>query len=188
MKTIISLILALSLTNSARPQEMDVPIEQQLPLLLKILCFDRALKERVGDEIVFAVIYQKKYKKSLNVKEGLESNINKLVANKIDNIPISFMVIDMSDEIDLSSIIDNNHVDVIYVTPVKALNIESVTSVSRQKHIMTLTGISEYVESGIAVGIGAKGGKPQIMINLPSAKAEGIDFSSQLLKMAKIID
>jgi iron complex outermembrane receptor protein len=59
--------------------------------------------------------------------------------------------------------------------------------VSRAKKIMTLTGVPDYVELGLSVAIGIKGRKPQITINLPAAKAEGINFSSQLLKLAKVI-
>ena len=68
-----------------------------------------------------------------------------------------------------------------------AFETEKITGVSRAKKVITLTSVPDYVESGLAVGIGVKGGKPRIIINLPAAKAEGANFSSQLLRLAKVI-
>jgi DNA topoisomerase VI subunit B len=105
---------------------------------------------------------------------------------EIEDIPIRCMSIAM-DETDLASAISKRKVDILYITPVRAVGIDYITAISRAKKIVTLTGVPEYVEAGIAVGIGIKGEKPQIIINLPAAKAEGANFSSELLNLAKII-
>ena len=64
---------------------------------------------------------------------------------------------------------------------------EKITNLSRDKKILTLTGVPDYVDSGLTVGIGTKGRKPRIIINLLAAKAEGADFSSGLLNLAKVV-
>jgi len=38
------------------------------------------------------------------------------------------------------------------------------------------------------VGVGLKGESPEIIINLPAAREEGSDFSSSLLKLARVIE
>lgn len=38
-----------------------------------------------------------------------------------------------------------------------------------------------------SVGIDLTGDRPDIVINLPAAKAEGADFDAQLLKLARVI-
>ena len=48
-------------------------------------------------------------------------------------------------------------------------------------------GVPVFVEDGLAVGIAMKGNRPLVVINLTASKAEGADFSSQLLHIAKII-
>ncbi|MCK4591646.1 MAG: YfiR family protein, partial [Candidatus Latescibacteria bacterium] len=83
--------------------------------------------------------------------------------------------------------VSRNNIDILYVAPLRALGVKTITGVSRAKRILTLTGVPDYVESGLAVGIGIKGEKPRVIINSPAAKAEGADFSSQLLKLAKVI-
>jgi hypothetical protein len=184
---LVTVLIVLWIATS-QAQDMSAPVSVQLPLFLKILSFDRNLKARVGDEIVMAVIYQEKFKTSLNAKEELSNLIKESSIKTIEDIPIRYLSIDMSDNNDLAGVLSKNKVDILYIAPLRAMRIETITSLSRAKKMMTLTGVPEYVGSGVAVGIGIKGEKPQIIINLPAAKAEGADFSSQLLKLAKVIE
>jgi hypothetical protein len=76
----------------------------------------------------------------------------------------------------------------IYVAPLRAYDVTKISNLSKKLKILTLTGVNEYIDFGLSITIGVKGDKPQIIINLPSAKAEGADFSSQLLKLATVIE
>jgi hypothetical protein len=183
----LTIILILLWTARFYAQEMAVPVKLQLALFFKILTFDRNLKERVGNEIVVGIFYQNKSEVSLQVKEELLKVVKESSVKKIEDIPIRFVPIDI-EETDPAEAISRNDVDILYMTPLDAVEIETITTMSRAKKITTLTGVPDYVESGIAVGIGTKGEKPLIIINLPAAKAEGADFSSQLLKLAKVIE
>jgi hypothetical protein len=44
------------------------------------------------------------------------------------------------------------------------------------------------MDLGISIGFEVKGQSPEIVINLQSAKAEGMDFSSRLLQLARVIE
>jgi hypothetical protein len=180
------IILTFLWTPMSRAQEMPVPVKVQIPLFLKILTFDRKLKTRVGDEIVIGVVYQRKFRKSLNVKERFVDMMDESSITKVEDIPIRQVSIDI-DKTDLAGAVSRNNIDILYVAPLRALGVKRITGVSRAKRILTLTGVPDYVESGLAVGIGIKGEKPRVIINSPAAKAEGADFSSQLLKLAKVI-
>lgn len=167
-------------------QKMAIPVKLQIALFLKILTFDRNLKERVGSELVFAVLYQENFGTSLEVKKEFLKLVEKSSLGKIDEIPLRFVSINL-EENDIKEAASRNNVDIIYVTPLDQMKMETITSVSRSRGITTLTGVADYVKSGLAVGIDTKDEKPLILINLSAAKAEGADFSSQLLKLAKII-
>lgn len=168
-------------------EEMIVPVKLQLALFFKILSYDRNLKARVGNEIVIGIVYERDFRKSLRVKEELVNLLNNASAKKLQGIPIQYVSIEISDKTDLTSIISQNHVDILYISPVHGAAIRKIRAASRAKQILTLTGVPDYVESGVAVGIGIKGSKPLIIINLPASKAQGADFTSQLLKLAKVI-
>ncbi len=188
IRTVAFIISFLVCGESLQAQEIAVPVSIQYPLFLKILSFDRNLKPRMGEAVVIGIVYQAKFKTSNHVKNDLVSVMNEYPVKSIDNLPISFCLLDMSGDLDLEAVIAKNKIDILYVAPVRALSLKSLTEASRAKSVTTITGVPEYVDSGVAIGIGMKGGNPQILINLAAAKAEGIDFSSKLLKLAKIIN
>jgi hypothetical protein len=183
--TIIFLMFGLAVSNA---QDMMVPIDIQVPLFLKILSFDRNFTARAGDEVVVGVVYQKKFRNSVNVKDEVMDVITKSPIKDIQNIPVRFVPVELEEGSVLDSVFTAGELDIIYVTPLRALGMDVITRWSRQLHITTITGVEDYVEAGLAVGIGIKGDKPQIIINLPAAREEGMNFTSQLLKLARILE
>jgi len=169
--------------NFSFAQEIAVPLNVQVPLFLKILTFDRNLKTRVGDEIIIGIVYQEKFRPSHNVKEEFLRVMDPY--QKIQGVPLRLKPIEISDESNLGDNIST--IDILYVTPLRAIGMNTITKLSRTKKVLTLTGVPDYVKSGLAVSVEIKGEKPQIVINLPAAKAEGVDFSSQLLNLAKVV-
>lgn len=180
-------IFLIQLTFIVYSQEMEVPIDVQFPLFMKILTFDRNLKERVGDEIVLGIVYQDKFRKSLNIKDRFENYLKKSSNNKILDIPLRHVSINLGSLSKLRENLAEEKVDILYITPLRAVSVESLVSICRSAGVTSITGVPAYCESGIAVSIGSKGDSPFIIINLPGALAEGIDFSSRLLKLAKVI-
>lgn len=181
-----TLIFAFLSTFISQAQDMAVPVEIQYPLFLKILTFDRNLKTRVGKEIIIGIVYQGKFRSSLKTKDELVDVIKKSSIKNVHDIPIKQVSINI-DENDLESTASKLEIDVLYITPIRAVDIESITKLSRNKKIVTLTGVTDYVKAGISVVIDVKDNQPQIVINLPGAKDEGVDFSSQLLRLSKVI-
>lgn len=182
----LTIMLVLLWTTALCAQEMVVPVKMQLALLLKVLTFDRNLKQRAGDELVIAICYQQEYNRSVKVKDEILSVMQVSPVDKIGDLPLRFSSIDIEKD-DLAKAISKEDVDVLYITPLRSVAMKTITAVSRVEKTRTLTGVPDYVKSGLAVGIGTKEGKPLIIINLPTAKAEGADFSSELLKLAKVI-
>ena len=77
--------------------------------------------------------------------------------------------------------------NIVYVAPLRAVDVGDIGRITRQRDIRSVTGIPGYVDLGIAVGIGLRNRRPLIIINLEAARAEGAAFSSQLLSLARIV-
>lgn len=169
-------------------QEMEVPVNVQYAVLHKILAFDRNLRERVGNEIVIGILYQSALRRSLNFKDELSAAIKKSRVDKFVDIPIRFVAIDLVDNLDWDGPVAKHQIDIFYLAPVRAVEMKTLTAVSRARKIFTFTGVPAYVEAGLAAGVGVKGDSPRIIINLPAAKAEGVELDAQLLKLAKVIE
>ena len=166
-------------------QEIAVPVNLQYSLFSKVLPFDRNFRQRVDSVVTIGIIYQSKFRLSLDVKNEFVFAVNEASGVPIANLPVRLVPMDI-DNADHVKIIDRAKVSFLYVAPIRAVDLSMITDISRARGILTLTGVEEYVKSGISVGIGTKGGRPQILINLAASKDEQADFSSQLLKLSKI--
>jgi len=168
-------------------QEMPVSTDLQYQFLLKILTFDRNLETRIGDEIVIGILYQSKFRLSEITKNSLVSSIEKSSIKTLEDIPIRYVNIDLNRENNLAGVLSGENVDILYIAPLRAFNLKPIIELSQSNKILTFTGVPEYTEDGIGIGIGIKGNNPQIIINLNSSQLEGCDFSSKLLNLARII-
>jgi hypothetical protein len=92
------------------------------------------------------------------------------------------------DEVNIQDEISKHNINLIFVCPLRGISLETITSLCREKKILSFADVSSYVENKLSVGIEMKGEKPQIIINLKNSKAEGADFSSQLLKLSRVIE
>jgi len=70
---------------------------------------------------------------------------------------------------------------------VSPANLDRVIHASEVAQISTLTGIPEYVEQGLAIGIDNVRDRPSIVVNVAESRREGVDLSAQVLKLARVL-
>lgn len=183
-----SILLALGLgvvfTTGAVGQEMPIPVPTQVSFFTRMLAFDRNL-DRMGEGIVVGVLYQRRFRASLNAKNAV------LAAGQehpwIAGRSVRYVGIEMVDAADLNWELDRHDIDVIYVAPLRAVLIDNIVAVSRARRVLSFTGVPEYVSRGLVMGVGILGERPLILVNLTAARASGAELSSELLKLAQIV-
>jgi len=180
---VLSLCCALIITA----QEMPVPLRYQYPILLKTLTFDRNLKARCGNAIVLGILYQSRFRQSVNVKDELVTIANESSYEFLDAHQIRVVPIDLSSEASFEEQISASGINTLYVAPLRAIDLATISTVTRKNKVLTLTGVPEYVEIGLSIGVGIRGDRPSLVINQPASRAEGADLDSQLLKLARTI-
>ena len=173
-------ILFASIALPARAQTSAIPAAVQLLLFGKIWMFDRSVAN--NDHLVVAVLYQSSLRSSAEAKDELIAAI-RASGSKLRCIPIA-----LDDVANLSSELQQVNADVFYVTEMRGINIQDVVRISRARHIKTITAVDGYVEAGIAIGLRVRNDKPNIVVNLSAAKAEGSDLAAQLLRLSTIIE
>jgi hypothetical protein len=165
---------------------MPVPVDVQLPLLLKVLSTDRNLMAHSEGEIVVGVIYQRNVRESSRIAEAVKDHIGSAPSHTIAGKGTRMKYIAIDDLADLDSRLARDSVDVCYISPLRAASLDSLLAVTRRLAIITCTGVPEYVERGVTVGVGVKGDHPQILVNMMAARAERVEFGSRVLKLARI--
>jgi hypothetical protein len=176
-------VLSIGACTTVQAQEMEIPVAVQLPLFLKVMSFDRQLSSRGGGTLVLAIAYQSGYRASADAKEEAwraASNIR-----EISGMPLSIVAIDLDRE-DAAAALTRGRVTLLYLTPVRGVDVKELGGVARAAHVTTLTGVVRYVELGLAVGVRLRGDRPRIVVNLAASRLEGAELGAELLKLAEV--
>ena len=167
-------------------QEATVEPEKQAVFMLTVLEYDRALPARAGDEVVIGVLHQSVYRESVNMHDRVLRTLVAAAVPVAGTIPVSVVSLDARDG-NVRDLLERHEVDVVFITPLRALRVEDVLDATRGLDVLSFTGVPEYVRRGAAVGVRALGGRPRLMVNDDGANEEGVEFSSELLKLAEIV-
>lgn len=184
---VLLFLLFIGVDSASYAQEMSAPVSAQVSLFTKILSFERITRSKVSNELVVLVLYQKNFRNSLNAKNAVEKQLDGKSLSEFSGASAKVLTFALDSDSDLRQFLSRNKVNFIYVAPLRAYDIDNIISISRSKKILTGSGVAEYVNNGLSIGIGVRSEKPEIIINLTAAKLEGAELSSQLLKMARII-
>src|SRR5580765_4541518 len=175
--------------SSARAQEMAAPAAIQVTLLFKILTFDRRMGTRPpGQVIVIAVVFQSGYRASLVAKNQVVEALEAMEHSTISGHPVRWVAVELKDGDQLRLALIHERTDVVYVTPLRGVELDPIVRTARASSMTTFTGVPLYVEQGLALGVGIVRERPQIIVNLPATRAEGSDFTSQLLRVSRVIE
>ena len=175
--------------GSAQAQKMAAPAEVQVPLLFKILTFDRRLATRPpGDVLVIAVVFQTGYRASLVARNQVVDALKAMQDSTISGHPVRWVAVEWIDEAQVRLALIRERTDVVYVTPLRGVELHPLIRTARAAGMTTFTGVPLYVEQGVALSIGIVRERPQIIVNLAATRAEGSDFTSQLLRVCKVVE
>jgi hypothetical protein len=163
---------------------MEVPVAIQLPLFLKVMSFDRQLRTRAAGAIVIAFAYQGGFRPSLDAKDQAWRATSGI--HEIDGIAVTMVAIDLDKE-DLEDALTRSKATLLYVSPVRGVDLKELMAVTRANRVTTLTGVVRYVELGCAVGVRLRGDRPRIVVNLAGARLEGAEFAAELLRLAEVL-
>jgi len=77
---------------------------------------------------------------------------------------------------------------VIYIGKIEEKKLAKIISKTERKEIVTIGATKGYASKGVLINIYLDGSKIKFEINLKAVKKSGLDFSSKLYKLARIID
>jgi hypothetical protein len=176
------------LVSSFRPlpaQDMDVPMRVQMPILLKVISFDRQLHSRAQRGVIVGVLMQRGNRASV-IAHDQAVEILTAPGTAVDGIPVRVVTFDL-DRQSLQAVFANTTLTHLYVTPLRAVDIGELASEARTAHVTTMTGVPEHLGRGLSIGVGLRGGRPRILVNVDASRAEGAELSAELLKLAELV-
>lgn len=166
-------------------QQMEVPLQVQIPILLKVISFDRQLRVRAPQDVVIGVAMQSGNRASVTASDEVVRLLSEPGTN-VDGIPVRVVVIDL-DRQSTTGMLAHTRMTHLYVTPIRAVNIRELAQLARAARVTTMTGVAEHLDRGLSIGVGLRGGRPRILVNVSASRAEGADLSAELLKLAELV-
>ncbi len=186
--TIGPVFALLILAGGAFAQQMPVPVDVQVPVLLKVLAFDRRIADARGENLVVGVLYQSGFRLSSTAKDQVMQALSRAGSSGPANRPLSAVAVDADEKEDLEKTLKSLGVKVLYVTPLRAFDLERLVAATRRGGTLTMTGVPEYVQAGLSVGLDLRQDRPRILVNLRAARAEGADLAAPLLGLATVVE
>lgn len=176
-------VLAVAVAVAAAPP-MPVPAPTQIALLLKVLTADRNLAAGDPAGLAIGIVYQRAVPASREAAKQIVAAIEGENRTR-EGTPVRYGLVDVSDPSALGPTVAKLRPDVLYVAPLEGLGVAPISALSRAGKIRTATGVPAFVESGLALGFEQAPSGVRILINREASRAEGADFSSKVLKLAR---
>ena len=162
-----------------------VPFDVQVPLVLKALTYDRNLKTRAGDQVRIAVVTPERGGRSAT--EELFSSVGNLPDRTVNGLPVTFKEV-AGAEAALDETLRSGRWAAVYIMPgFRPEDLAQMRRICAARQVLGVAAEADDVERGIAFGVGSAAGRPQIVVNVASAKASGTDFDLALLRLARLV-
>jgi hypothetical protein len=181
----LGLILALGGPGDVSAQ--DVPPERQVLILTRALAYDDEIKNRAGDDVLIGVVSKVGNAASDAMAGAMLKAFRGIGGVKVQGLSLKFTQLAFTSGPALQAAAASQNVDVMYVCAGLEADLPAIIEVTRKRRTISIGSREEHVQRGLAIGVFQVDGKPTIVVNLPAAKAEGSAFSSDLLRLAKVI-
>jgi len=180
----IALVLA---TTSARAEAEPGAESIQIPILLKILTYDRTLMSSPPPTLEIAVVHEAGDTASERNRDALLDTFDTYADKTIRGIPFRVRSLAFRSASQLTQELRASGVHVVYVTAGHEENLEAITHATRATGALSVNGTPGFTERGLSVGVEIESGQPHIHVNLESLRAEGHDLRSSVLRLSQIV-
>jgi hypothetical protein len=165
-------------------EEITMPIALQVDLLDRVVRFERNFISRADEPALVVVVQMDDTPASERAAAQADAAIEQ--AATLGGRPASVIIHTFSSAQALQTAARS--AAILYVMPgFSRQELLEIASTFAGSSVLTVTASSAAVESGLALGFELESSKPRIVVNLPQARAQRLDFSAQLLRLARVV-
>ena len=168
----------------------NVSIEQQLPLLIKTLSWDRNFSERTENGVRLGLVYvdSDTSVSALNQAVQIAANWREDGGPAPEQSDVVMVELFWTGARDLASVLDTVSISALYILPGNESHLQEIVSVANKKDVPTLSAEPDWIKQGAALGVAKSGGTLRVLLNPKSAKKQGLDFEAGFLNVALIVE
>jgi hypothetical protein len=166
--------------------DVAVPVPLQMDLLLKVAGYDRNLPARARGVVRLMILTKHDDSVSKNVGEQA---LRALSGKEVKGMPTEIVTQRFSDGPALTERVRDGRVSILYATP--GFGARELLTIARSLSglsVLSSGALAHFVDTAVALGFDLVSGKPKLLVNVRRAREQGVDLSSQVLKLAKVIE
>ena len=169
-------------------EEKFVAGVRQASILTRALAYDRNMKDRAGEAVVVGIVY----KAGNNTSEGLANELlaafRQLEKFAVHGLPFKAVRVAYEGVPALADATRAGGIDAVYICPGMDNDIAAIAALAEERKMLTFASREDQIKRGLAVGVFEQDGKPAISLNLGASQREGAAFSSDLVRLSKVVN
>jgi hypothetical protein len=170
----------------AAEEDVGVPVPLQMELLVKVAGYDKNLPARARGVVRVVVLTRRDEAQSKNVAQQA---IRALSGKSVKGLPVEVSELGYGDGAAVARAVKERGISILYVAPgFGAGDLQGIAKALGGVSVLSAGALARFVENGVVLGFDLVGGKPKLLIHLRRAREQGVDLSSQVLKLAKVIE
>jgi len=184
------LLLALPALLYAGPvaadEDVAVPVPLQMDLLLKVAGYDKNLPTRAASGARVLILVKGGNPQASQVAQTAKLALQ---GKTLNHLGVETTELVFSDGGAVAQSVKEKSVAIVYATPgFSPADMQSVAKGLHGVSVLSVGSLSRFVESGVVLGFDLVGGKPKLVVHLKRAREQAVELSSQVLKLAKVIE
>ena len=187
-----AILVALVQFSSPRPvaaQSGNDPelVSRQALLLTKALTYDSRLLSRAGAQVTVAVLFKPGVAASKREAETWYGRFASLQGLRFLGLPFAAMLVPFGPAAETRAFLRENGVDAVMVCGGFDEDLPTLIKMTHDLKIISLASTPDQVSKGLSLGVFIIEGKNTLLFNLGATRNEGALFTSDILKLAKVI-
>jgi len=189
LKSLLALLLTLALIAAPAGAHADDAVSptRRAIVIARVLAYDGALAARAGATLVIGVLYKKGNPASERGAEEAVKSFKPLESVMVASLPFRALAAPFAGASALEALIDKEGVDALFLCDGLDAEMTAIKQISHKRKVLTLGTQESQMKAGVALGVVTESGKLQIVVNLAFSREEGAEFSSDLLRIARVI-
>jgi hypothetical protein len=163
---------------------IDVPVELQVDLLGRVAPYERGLA-RASGELRVLVVSRRGHAVSTRTAAQLVSVLRR--TGTMLERPMRIDELAFESWPAVLAVATSRGISVVYLTPGLEEGLSAMSETFAGHRILTVSTVGSYVPRGAVLGFEIVSSRPRIVVNLAQARRQQLDFSAQLLRLARVL-
>lgn len=179
---VLVLCLLTALDSGADGQ---LPLSLQVRLLARLGSYDRNFRSRAGAVATILIAGRKTDADSAFEQSSLARALADV--HDIGGVPLRVVEVELNDPEALAKRCRAEKVAVLYLTVGLEAEMPRLAAALDNSDILTVGTTARHAENGAVVSFALEEARPKLIINLPRARAQNVDFRAEVLALARLV-